>query len=133
MAAFQTKVDVTADEFRANAEVNRKLVANLRRIRAEIDLGGTEPARAKHRERGKLLVRERIAKLLDPGSPWLEIGRLAAFEVYDSPLPAAGLICGIGRIRGTACMIVANDATVKAGTYYPLTVKKHLRAQEIAL
>jgi 3-methylcrotonyl-CoA carboxylase beta subunit len=133
MAGFQTKVDVTADEFRVNAETNRKLAANLHQIRAEIELGGPEPARAKHRERGKLLARERIAKLLDPGAPWLEIGRLAGFEVYDSPLPAAGLVCGVGQIRGTSCMIVANDATVKAGTYYPLTVKKHLRAQEIAL
>ena len=133
MARFESKVDVAGDEFRANAEINRKLAADLRRIRAEIEQGGAESARAKHRERGKLLVRERIGKLLDPGSPWLEIGRLAGHEVYDSPLPAAGLICGIGRIRGTACMIVANDATVKGGTYYPLTVKKHLRAQEIAL
>jgi 3-methylcrotonyl-CoA carboxylase beta subunit len=133
MAGFQTKIDAAADEFRANAEANRKLAASLHRVRTAIDLGGPEPARAKHRERGKLLARERIAKLLDPGTPWLEIGRLAGLDVYDSPLPAAGLICGVGRIRGAACMIVANDATVKAGTYYPLTVKKHLRAQEIAL
>jgi 3-methylcrotonyl-CoA carboxylase beta subunit len=133
MASFQTKVDATADDFRANAETNRKLATDLRRIRAEIEPGGAESARAKHRGRGKLLARERIGKLLDPGTASLEIGRFAGFEVYDSPLPAAGLICVIGRIRGAPCMIVANDATVKGGTYYPLTVKKHLRAQEIAL
>jgi 3-methylcrotonyl-CoA carboxylase beta subunit len=133
MAAFRSKVDSGSEDFKRNAETNRALAADLRERRAEIEQGGSEAARARHRQRGKLLARERIAKLLDPGSAWLEIGRLAAHEVYEDPLPAAGLVTGIGTVRGVRCMIVANDATVKGGTYYPLTVKKHLRAQEIAL
>jgi 3-methylcrotonyl-CoA carboxylase beta subunit len=133
MTAFRTKVDPNAEEFRRNAAHNRALAADLRRVREEIEQGGSERARTRHRERGKLLARERVAKLLDPGSSWLEIGRLAAHGVYDQPLPAAGIVCGVGTVGGARCMIVANDATVKGGTYYPLTVKKHLRAQEIAL
>ncbi|HZF31956.1 MAG TPA: carboxyl transferase domain-containing protein [Gammaproteobacteria bacterium] len=133
MTAFRTKVDPAAEDFRRNAAHNRALAADFKRRREEIEQGGSDRARARHRERGKLLARERVAKLLDPGSAWLEIGRLAAHEVYDGPLPAAGIVCGIGTVAGVRCMIVANDATVKGGTYYPLTVKKHLRAQEIAL
>jgi 3-methylcrotonyl-CoA carboxylase beta subunit len=133
MGVFQTKVDPGSAEFRRNAAANRSLAEGVRRALTEIDAGGSEEARARHVERGKLPVRTRIAKLLDPGAPWLEIGKLAAHGVYDSPLPAAGLVCGVGTIRGVRCMVVANDATVKGGTYYPLTVKKHLRAQEIAL
>jgi 3-methylcrotonyl-CoA carboxylase beta subunit len=133
MTAFRTKVDPNAEEFRRNAAHNRALAADLRRVRDESEQGGSERARTRHRERGKLLARERVAKLLDPGSAWLEIGRLAAHGVYDEPLPAAGIVCGVGTVGGARCMIVANDATVKGGTYYPLTVKKHLRAQEIAL
>jgi 3-methylcrotonyl-CoA carboxylase beta subunit len=133
MSAFRTKVDPESEEFRRNAAVNRAQATDLKRVHAAIAQGGNEQARQRHRERGKLLARERISKLLDPGSAWLEIGRLAAHEVYDSELPAAGLVCGIGAVHGVRCMIVANDATVKGGTYYPLTVKKHLRAQEIAL
>src|SRR5690606_9868630 len=133
MSVFRTKVDPSADDFQRNAEINLGLAAELRRLADEIRLGGSEPARKRHAERGKLPARERIARLLDPGSPWLEIGLLAAHEVYDDPLPAAGLVAGIGRVAGRLVLIAANDATVKGGTYYPLTVKKHLRAQEIAL
>src|SRR5690554_6232511 len=133
MTVFRTKVDPSADDFQRNAEINRGLAEELRRLADEIRLGGSESARARHAERGKLPVRERIARLIDPGSPWLEIGLLAAHEVYDDPLPAAGLVAGIGRVAGRLAMIAANDATVKGGAYFPLTVKKQLRAQEIAL
>src|SRR5690606_27534824 len=133
MTAFRTKVDPSSDEFVRNAEFNRALAEDLDRLADEIRIGGSEAARARHAERGKLTARERVSRLLDPGSPWLEIGLLAAHDVYDDPLPAAGLVAGIGRVQGRHVMIAANDATVKGGTYYPLTVKKHLRAQEIAL
>ncbi len=104
----------------------------LRELAARISLGGPEEARAKHLARGKLLPRDRIEKLLDPGTPFLEVGQLAAHGVYGDDIPSAGIIAGVGRISGRTCMIVCNDATVKGGTYFPLTVKKHLRAQEIA-
>jgi 3-methylcrotonyl-CoA carboxylase beta subunit len=133
VSVFRTKVDTSSEEFARNAEVNRALAAQLTALAEEIRAGGPEAARARHAERGKLPARERIARLLDPGSPWLEIGLLAAHDVYDDPLPAAGLVAGIGHIAGRPVMVAANDATVKGGTYYPLTVKKHLRAQEIAL
>jgi len=133
MTPFKSKIDTTSEQYQVNAGVNRKLATALRQLSEAVRAGGSERARAKHLERGKLLVRDRIAKLLDENSAWLEIGPLAAHEVYDSALPAAGLVCGIGVISGIRCMVVANDATVKGGTYYPLTVKKHLRAQEIAL
>jgi len=120
-------------------DFQRNLKANLERIELwkqrmeEARRGGSEKARELHKSRGKMLVRERIDALLDPGSPFLELSPLAAFEVYESPLPAAGLVTGVGNIHGRQVMIVANDATVKGGTYHPLTVKKHLRAQEIAM
>ena len=95
-------------------------------------MGGSEGSRQRHVDRGKLLPRERVERLLDPGSPFLEIGQLAANDLYTDDIPGAGLICGIGRVSGRQVMIVCNDATVKGGTYYPMTVKKHLRAQEIA-
>ena len=98
----------------------------------EVSLGGGEAARAKHAGRGKLLPRDRVNHLLDPGTGFLEVGQMAAFGMYDNDAPSAGVITGIGRVQGVECMIVANDATVKGGTYYPMTVKKHLRAQEIA-
>ncbi|ODP36590.1 carboxyl transferase domain-containing protein [Sphingomonas turrisvirgatae] len=121
------------DETRnANAAHNRALAAELRQRVAVAALGGTESARAKHEARGKLLPRERVERLLDPGSPFLEIGQLAANGMYGDEVPGAGLIAGIGRVSGRQCMILCNDATVKGGTYYPMTVKKHLRAQEIA-
>jgi 3-methylcrotonyl-CoA carboxylase beta subunit len=116
----------------ARAAHNRALAEELRARVATAALGGNEKSRARHTERGKLLPRERVERLLDPGSPFLEIGQLAANDLYDGEVPGAGLITGIGRVSGRQVMIVCNDATVKGGTYYPLTVKKHLRAQEIA-
>jgi len=133
MSVFATKVDPNSADFVRNAEVNRGLAADLKQLSTEIERGGSERARERQTSRGKMLVRERVARVLDEHSPWLEIGRLAAHEVYDAALPAAGIVCGIGTVAGVRSMIVANDATVKGGTYYPLTVKKHLRAQEIAL
>jgi 3-methylcrotonyl-CoA carboxylase beta subunit len=118
--------------FEANTTFMRSLVDDLRAKVGEIAKGGGEKARDRHLGRGKLLPRDRVDALLDPGTPFLELSQLAAHNVYDEPIPAAGIITGIGRIAGRECMIVANDATVKGGTYYPLTVKKHLRAQEIA-
>jgi 3-methylcrotonyl-CoA carboxylase beta subunit len=128
-----TNVDPDSDEFRTRAAHNRALKDELWARVAEAALGGNEKSRERHTSRGKLLPRERVERLLDPGSPFLEIGQLAANDLYDGEVPGAGLICGIGRVSGRQCMIVCNDATVKGGTYYPLTVKKHLRAQEIAL
>src|ERR1700737_5304591 len=115
-----------------NREAHRALVAQLRGKLAAAALGGPERARTRHVDRGKLLPRDRVDGLLDPGSPLLEIAPLAADGMYDGECAGAGIITGIGRISGRECMIVANDATVKGGTYYPITVKKHLRAQEIA-
>jgi 3-methylcrotonyl-CoA carboxylase beta subunit len=128
-----SKVDRGSGEFSANDAVNRKLAEDLRSLLARVREGGPAAARAQHHERGKMLARERVDRLLDPGSPFLEIGALAGHELYGDWLPAGGVIAGIGRVNGTECVVVANDATVKGGTYYPITVKKHLRAQEIAL
>ena len=133
MTKLSSSVDPSSDAFKKNAEANRALVEELRAKVAQAALGGSESAREKHTARGKLLPRERVERLLDPGSPFLEIGQLAACDMYDGEAPAAGIITGIGRVSGREVMIVANDATVKGGTYYPMTVKKHLRAQEIAL
>src|ERR1051326_8557188 len=116
-----------------NAEAPRALVADLRENLAAARLGGPERSRARHVERGKLLPRGRVDSLVDPSSPFLELSPLAAHGLYGGDAPGAGLITGVGRIRGRECVIVANDATVKGGTYYPITVKKHLRAQEVAL
>ena len=132
MHALTTQVDPASPEFRANAEAMHALVDELRQHVAAAAAGGGTAARERHVARGKLLPRDRVEQLLDPGSPFLEIGQLAAHGMYDGEAPAAGLIAGIGQIGGASCMVVANDATVKGGTYYPLTVKKHLRAQEIA-
>ncbi|MEW6644951.1 MAG: carboxyl transferase domain-containing protein [Pseudomonadota bacterium] len=132
MQALKTQINPQSDEFRGNAAAMRVLVDDLRARAAETALGGDEGSRAKHTARGKLLPRDRVAQLLDPGTPFLEIGQLAAFGMYDGDAPAAGLIAGIGCIQGQHCVVVANDATVKGGTYYPMTVKKHLRAQEVA-
>ncbi|MFD9814740.1 carboxyl transferase domain-containing protein [Streptomyces sp. NPDC059080] len=125
--------DPASDSWRANEAAHRALTAQLREKLAAARLGGGERARARHTARGKLLPRERVDALLDPGSPFLEIAPLAADGMYDGAAPAAGVIAGIGRVSGRETLIVANDATVKGGTYYPMTVKKHLRAQEIAL
>jgi 3-methylcrotonyl-CoA carboxylase beta subunit len=121
-----------SDESKTRAAHNRGLAEALRARVAQAALGGNKKSRERHTSRGKLLPRERVERLLDPGSPLLEIGQLAADGVYGEDIPGAGIICAIGRVSGRQCMIVANDATVKGGTYYPLTVKKHLRAQEIA-
>ncbi len=133
MPTLKSTLDKTTREFAANHSHMEKLVADLRAQQVRAALGGDEKARKKHTDRGKLLPRERIEALLDRGSPFLELSPLAAFGLYDGDAPAAGLITGIGRVHGREVMVVANDATVKGGTYYPVTVKKHLRAQEIAL
>ncbi len=137
MPVITSQLNPRTDEFQANAAHMRSLVDDLRAQLSQAALGGGEVARAKHLARGKLLPRERVERLLDPGSPFLEIAPLAALHVYrdkdgTDAAPGAGVVAGIGRVSGVECMIVCNDATVKGGTYYPLTVKKHLRAQEIA-
>ena len=129
---LDTKLSPESDTFRTNAAYNRALAETLHADVARTARGGGEKSRERHVARGKLLPRERVERLLDPGSPFLEIGQLAANGLYGDEVPGAGLICGIGRVSDRQCMIVCNDATVKGGTYYPLTVKKHLRAQEIA-
>ncbi|MGE4448684.1 MAG: carboxyl transferase domain-containing protein [Azospira sp.] len=133
MTILKTQLNPRSEDFQHNADAMAGLVADLRQQMARIALGGPEAARQKHIARGKLLPRERVSALLDPGTPFLEIGQLAAHGMYGGDVPAASVIAGIGRVNGVECMIVANDATVKGGTYYPMTVKKHLRAQEIAL
>ena len=132
MAVLDSKLDRNAAAFKENAAGMRALVDDLRATIAEIETGGDNEARERHLGRGKLLPRDRVNRLLDPGSAFLELSPLAAHGMYGEPIPAAGLITGIGRVSGVECVIVANDATVKGGTYYPVTVKKHLRAQEIA-
>ncbi|MGA8262759.1 MAG: carboxyl transferase domain-containing protein [Arenicellales bacterium] len=132
MTTLRSNLDIRGAEFQANRTHMESLVKDLREKAAEIAKGGGERARSKHTDRGKLLARDRIQALLDVGTPFLELSQFAAYQVYDDPVPAAGVITGIGRIHGRECMIVANDATVKGGTYHPLTVKKHVRAQEIA-
>jgi 3-methylcrotonyl-CoA carboxylase beta subunit len=132
MSAIQSGVDTRSADFAQNAAAMRALVDDLRAEVAKVKEGGGAKARDRHLGRGKLLPRDRVQGLLDPGSPFLELSQLAAHGVYGEPIPAAGLITGIGRVSGTECVVVANDATVKGGTYFPLTVKKHLRAQEIA-
>ena len=132
MPLIKSKVDRNSDDFAANLAVNQTLARDLGELSAQVVQGGTERSRERHVLRGKLLPRDRIRMLLDEDSPFLEIGQLAAWRVYEDEVPAAGIICGIGRVHRIECMGIANDATVKGGTYYPLTVKKHLRAQEIA-
>ena len=132
MPAIVSQLDPRSPDFTANAAYHRVLVQELDRRLARAADGGGEKARNRHTERGKLLARDRITALLDPGSPFLEIAPLAAEDMYDGAAPAAGVVCGIGRVMGNEVVVVANDATVKGGTYFPMTVKKHLRAQEIA-
>ncbi|WP_435104486.1 carboxyl transferase domain-containing protein [Arhodomonas sp. AD133] len=132
MSVIKSKISPRSNEFIDNQAAMDALVADLREKVQRVKLGGGEKPRERHVARGKLLPRDRIRVLLDTGSPFLELSQLAAHEVYDDDVPAAGIITGIGRVAGRECMVVANDATVKGGTYYPLTVKKHLRAQEIA-
>ncbi|UIX33928.1 carboxyl transferase domain-containing protein [Streptomyces sp. GQFP] len=130
---LHSAADPASEAWRANEAAHRALVEELHGKLAVARLGGGEKARARHTARGKLLPRERVDQLLDPGSPFLELAPLAADGMYEGQAPAAGVIAGIGRVSGRECVIVANDATVKGGTYYPMTVKKHLRAQEVAL
>ncbi len=132
MSVLQSQLNPRSADFLANAAAMRVLVDDLRLHLEKVALGGGETARAKHTARGKLLPRERVHMLLDPGTPFLELAPLAALNLYGNDAPGAGLIAGIGRVSGVDCMIVCNDATVKGGTYYPMTVKKHLRAQEVA-
>jgi acetyl-CoA carboxylase carboxyltransferase component len=136
MPVLRSRLDPAAAETRANYDAMAALVDDLRERQGAVagrGAGGDDRSIERHRERGKLPVRERIDRLLDPGSPFLELSPLAATGLYDDDAPGAGIVTGIGRVEGTTCVIVANDATVKGGTYYPMTVKKHLRAQEIAL
>jgi 3-methylcrotonyl-CoA carboxylase beta subunit len=132
VARIASVINTNAEEFRANATQMRELIDQLNRRRAAAAEGGPSHARKRHLERGKLLPRERVMSLIDPGSPFLELSPLAAFQMYEDEIHAAGLITGIGRIEGLECIVVCNDATIKGGTYYPMTVKKHLRAGEIA-
>jgi 3-methylcrotonyl-CoA carboxylase beta subunit len=133
MTVLSTTISPGSEDFQANRRANEALAAELISELERVARGGGERARERHVGRGKLLPRERVDRLLDPGSPFLELSPLAAHGMYDNAAPGAGIITGIGRVSGRECVVVANDATVKGGTYYPLTVKKHLRAQEVAL
>src|SRR3979409_1577014 len=130
---LSSSADPRSEEYARSATSHAELVEDLRKRLSSARLGGPEKARTRHVERGKLLPRDRVDTLLDPGSPFLELSPLAAAGLYDDEAPSAGIITGIGRVSGRECVVVANDATVKGGTYYPMTVKKHLRAQEVAL
>ncbi|TMH60355.1 MAG: methylcrotonoyl-CoA carboxylase, partial [Betaproteobacteria bacterium] len=132
MPVIETRLDINDATFVRNRDALAALVADLRTRVAEIEQGGGETARARHSGRGKLLPRDRVRALLDPGTPFLELSQLAAYGMYDDNIAAAGIITGIGRVATRECVVVCNDATVKGGTYYPITVKKHLRAQDIA-
>ncbi len=132
MPTLTSSAQITSEDFQRNTDNMTELVSKLTTLSHTIRQGGDEKARERHKKHGKLLPRERIGHLLDPGSPFLEIGQFAGYDLYDDAVPAGGLIAGIGQIHGQECIIVANDATVKGGTYFPITVKKHLRAQEIA-
>jgi 3-methylcrotonyl-CoA carboxylase beta subunit len=132
MAKIKTRIKADSKEFAKNDAANRKMADELKQVLETISNGGSERARKKHLARGKLLPRDRVRSVVDRGAPFLEVGQLAAYGLYDDEVPSAGIIAGIGQVNDIDCMIVANDATVKGGTYYPLTVRKHLRAQEIA-
>lgn len=133
MFVIHSELNLQSPQAQSNAQAYREVLAEFRQKLDQVKLGGSAEARAKHSQRGKLLARERVQALCDPGTPFLELSAFAALNVYDTEVPAAGIITGIGLVHGREVMIVANDATVKGGTYFPLTVKKHLRAQEIAL
>ena len=132
MATLHTKINTRSPEFAINAQAMQTQVDDLHTLLTTTRLGGGKAAQERHESRGKLLVRDRINALLDTGSAFLEVSPLAAHDVYEDTIAAAGIVAGIGRVEGVECMIIANDATVKGGTYYPLTVKKHIRAQTIA-
>jgi 3-methylcrotonyl-CoA carboxylase beta subunit len=132
VTVLASAIDPRSAEFRANAAGMRGLLDQLADRAAEAARGGPEASRQRHLSRGKLLPRTRVERLLDPGSPFLELSPLAGYGLHDGEVPAGGIITGVGRVSGRECVIVANDATVKGGTYFPITVKKHLRAQEVA-
>src|SRR5205807_7903012 len=132
MGIIETRIDRNSPEFQENRHYFQQLIDQLSERIQLVQQGGGEDAIARHRKRNKLLARERIQVLCDPDTPFLELSPLAAWDMYDNEAPSAGIITGIGLVEGQECIIVANDATVKGGTYYPMTVKKHLRAQEIA-
>jgi len=132
MDLLPTRISPADPEYAANRQAMEERVAELKARLARVREGGGAAAKARHTERGKLFVRDRVERLLDPHTPFLELGALAAYDMYEGAAPGAGMVCGIGRVSGRECMIVANDATVKGGTYFPITVKKHLRAQEVA-
>jgi len=132
MTVITSRVDDSTKEFIQNDEAMDAAVADLEKRLAEIRLGGDEAARRRHTDRGKMLPRARVEALLDKGASFFEFSQFAAYQVYEDPVPAAGLITGIGKVSGHDCVVIANDATVKGGTYFPLTVEKHLRAQTIA-
>src|ERR1700679_2211329 len=132
MSTIKSSISANSPAFKTNAQAMGTLVGELKERLATAALGGDTRSRDRHKSRGKLLPRERVERLIDPGSPFLELSPLAAFGMYDGDIHAAGIITGIGRVSGRECVIVCNDATIKGGTYYPMTVKKHLRAQEIA-
>ena len=133
MDRIESRLSTNSDEFRRNRDAMDALVKRLRGEIERVREGGPAHARERHVERGKLLARDRVKKLLDPGSPFLELSPLAAYQMYDGDSPSASIITGVGRIHGRETVIVANDATIKGGTYFPMTVKKHLRAQQIAM
>jgi 3-methylcrotonyl-CoA carboxylase beta subunit len=133
MDRIESKIRTSSADFQENLAHNRAAAEDLRSRIARARLGGPEEHRQRHKRRGKMLARERIDALLDPGTPFLELSPLAANDLYDGEAPSAGMVAGIGRIEAREALIIANDATVKGGTYYPMTVKKHLRAQEVAL
>src|SRR5215203_288040 len=133
METLASQIRSDSPDYRANHDRMTALVADLRTALDRARQGGGEKYLQRHRDQGKLPVRERLERLLDPGSPFLELTPLAGWELYDNETPGAGLVTGIGRVSGRETLIVANDATVKGGTYYPTTVKKHLRAQQVAL
>ncbi len=132
MSILKTSINTRSDEFLSNQEAMQALVDDMQAKVEYISQGGGEKATEKHLSRGKLLPRDRVRQLLDAGSPFLEFSQFAAWDMYENKVPSAGIITGIGRVNGQECLIVCNDATVKGGTYFPETVKKHLRAQEIA-
>src|SRR5512135_3463831 len=132
METLSSSIDLSSPEFQQNAEHHRQIANELRLRLAKVREGGGEKYRRRQEEQGKLFVRDRIERLLDPGSPFLELSALAAYDLYDGDAPGAGIVTGIGRVSSREVMIVANDATVKGGSYFPITVKKHLRAQQIA-
>src|SRR5687767_15266160 len=133
MDRFESQVQISSEQYKSNHARMTALIAEYRERLAQVRQGGGPRYLERHREQGKLPVRERIEQLLDPGSPFLELSPLAAWNMYENEAPGAGLVTGIGRVSGREVLVVANDATVKGGTYYPITVKKHVRAQQVAL